>query len=162
MVEEIEQIRIGIAEGAIVSGNGSITTAGLGSCVGLVIYDEDLDLAGMVHVMLPISPKSDPPHPQKYADTALPWLTESLIRRGASLYRLRAKYAGGSQMFKSLQMDALRIGDRNVESVSNLLAALNIPVIGCDVGGNYGRTVRFELSSRMFHIRTARGEERQI
>lgn len=144
------------------NGTGRITTAGLGSCVGLVVYDDDLDVAGMVHIMLPSSSKPDPLYPPKYANTAIPWLVESLLALGANPRKLRAKYAGGAQMFKNLHSDAMRIGERNVESVATVLANLAIPVIATDVGGNMGRTVHFELPSRVFRIRTARGEDGQI
>ncbi|GLV12385.1 putative chemoreceptor glutamine deamidase CheD [Alicyclobacillus hesperidum] len=162
MVEEKEQIRIGIAEGAILATPGTLMTAGLGSCVGLVIYDDSRLLAGMVHIMLPESPHGRPSHPQKYADTGIAWLYETLMEHGASHAHLRAKYAGGSQMFQALQMEALRIGERNVRAVSMQLERLRIPVLGADVGGNVGRTVWFELPSRHYLIRTARGDERQM
>ncbi|GMA59033.1 chemotaxis protein CheD [Alicyclobacillus sacchari] len=162
MVDEKEQIRIGIAEGAILTGSGTLMTAGLGSCVGLVIYDETRLLAGMVHIMLPESPHVQPPHPQKYADTGIAWLYETLLQQGASHAHLRAKYAGGSQMFQALQMEGLRIGERNVRAVSMHLERLQIPVIGTDVGGHVGRTVWFELPSRRYFIRTARGDERHL
>ncbi|WAH35382.1 chemotaxis protein CheD [Alicyclobacillus dauci] len=162
MADQTVQVRIGIAEGAVISGAGTLTTTGLGSCVGLVLYDTTLEIAGMVHIMLPTSPNSTPLHPQKYADTGMTWLVQEMLQHGASLTRLRAKYAGGAQMFRNLQTESLRIGDRNVESVRQLLEELRVPVVSHDVGGSFGRTVRFDLPSRMLHIRTARGEERQI
>ena len=33
----------------------TIRTSGLGSCVGVVLYDEAKKIAGMVHIMLPDS-----------------------------------------------------------------------------------------------------------
>ncbi|GEO24833.1 chemoreceptor glutamine deamidase CheD [Alicyclobacillus acidoterrestris] len=162
MSEVEQQLRIGIAEGALLYGPGQIVTAGLGSCVGLVLYDDRRDVAGMVHIMLPTAPKPNPIHPQKYADTAIPWLFDELLRVGAQRPHIKAKLAGGAQMFRNLQTEALRIGDRNLQAATELLDELQIPVVAQDVGGHYGRTVRFELPSRVFFIRTAKGEQRQI
>lgn len=162
MADSSQQVRIGIAEGAVIRRAGQIITAGLGSCVGLVLYDDVVDVAGMVHIMLPNAPKPDPIHPQKYADTAIAWLYEALLREGARPLHVKAKMAGGAQMFRNLTTEALRIGDRNVQMTTELLHGLQIPVVAEDVGGHYGRTVRFDLPTRVFSIRTARGEERQI
>lgn len=162
MIEERVMVRIGIAEGAVISDDGSITTTGLGSCIGLVLFDVAFPIAGMIHIMLPKSPNSTPAFPQKYADTGIAWLVSELGKKGANLNRLRAKYAGGAQMFQSLQMDSLRIGDRNVEAVAERLASLHIPTISTDIGGHLGRTVRFDVATKHYHIRTARGDEREI
>ncbi|SIS90264.1 chemotaxis protein CheD [Alicyclobacillus vulcanalis] len=153
---------MGIAEGALLCGPGRLVTTGLGSCVGVVIYDPTVEVAGLVHVMLPASPSAETKAPQKYADTAIDWLVGELVRAGASPERFVAKYAGGAQMFQGVRMEALRIGERNVEAVAQELAARGIPVIGRDVGGHQGRTIGFELPSCALTIRTARGETRVL
>lgn len=139
MVDEQQTIRIGIAEGAILTGPGTITTTGLGSCIGLVLFDVIDHVAGMVHVMLPESPSPSPALPQKYADTGIRWLYENVLEAGANRARLKAKYAGGSQMFRGLQTEALRIGDRNIAAVAEHLSQLHIPIVNFDVGGSVGR-----------------------
>ncbi|MGD6887874.1 chemotaxis protein CheD, partial [Staphylococcus shinii] len=48
-------VKVGIAEMGIVKSPQLIRTAGLGSCVGVVIYDTSTKIAGMVHIMLPDS-----------------------------------------------------------------------------------------------------------
>ena len=50
-----EVIRVGIADMNIVKEPKTIRTSGLGSCVGVVLYDEKKKIAGMLHVMLPDS-----------------------------------------------------------------------------------------------------------
>ncbi|MFD1674681.1 chemotaxis protein CheD [Alicyclobacillus fodiniaquatilis] len=162
MLEKNQQLRIGIAEGGVIQGEGRIFTRGLGSCVGLVLYDACTHIAGMVHIMLPYSPEKAPLAPQKYADTGISWLFETLVDLGVNLACLKAKYAGGAQMFRHLTTEALRIGERNIAAIEEMLDALEIPVISTDTGGNYGRSVWFEMPSCRLVIRTATGELRQI
>lgn len=50
-----EAVKVGIAEMEVVVAPNVIRTCGLGSCVGVVIYDSGKAVAGMAHVMLPHS-----------------------------------------------------------------------------------------------------------
>lgn len=153
---------MGIAEGAVMCGPGRLVTTGLGSCVGVVIYDAEGHVAGLAHVMLPESPSPDTKAPHKYADTAIDWLIREIVRAGGSPLRLRAKYAGGAQMFQGVKMETLRIGERNAEAVQKQLADRGIPVAGRDVGGHQGRTLWFEMPSCILTVRTARGDIRVL
>lgn len=160
-------INVGIAEAALVRAPRRIRTTGLGSCVGLVIYDLDARLAGLAHVMLPATPQDhdgvagrrDPhlasPSP-KYADGAVEWLLTELRQEGARRSALRAKFAGGAQMFSTHGLsEFMRIGPRNVEAVQTALASHRIPVLAVDVGGNVGRTIEFDCETGGLSIRTA-------
>jgi len=162
VTDEGIEIRVGIAEGAILRGKGRLVTAGLGSCVGVVIYDADGRIAGLAHVMLPESPPRETRAPQKYADTAIDWLIREIVEAGGCPLRLRAKYAGGAQMFQGVKMEALRVGERNAEAVKKRLADRGIPVMASDVGGHQGRTLWFDLPSCVLTVRTARGETRAL
>ena len=68
-----------------------------------------------------------------------------MVALGANKSRLKAKIAGGAQMFAfNAAAESLgRVGDRNVEAVKANLAALRIPIIAEDTGLNYGRTIEF-------------------
>ncbi|MCL6593922.1 MAG: chemotaxis protein CheD, partial [Alicyclobacillus sp.] len=90
---------------------GRLRTAGLGSCVGVVIFDTWARIAGLAHVMLPASPGPGSGSPAKYAATAVPWLVRQICQAGGSSDRLKAKLAGGAQMFASTGMsDFMRVG----------------------------------------------------
>jgi chemotaxis protein CheD len=131
-------IKVGIADMNIARGTQTIRTSGLGSCVGVVLYDQLKELAGLVHVMLPDSSlsKGGPVNIAKYADTAIKELVERMQREGARVSSLKAKMAGGAQMFQfSTGSDLMRIGPRNVEAVRKELSAMRIPIIAEDVGG---------------------------
>lgn len=115
---------------------------GLGSCIGLVLYDPLAGAAAMAHIVLPSSPEPNPPQPAKYADSAVPYLLEGLFQLGAVKGRIAAHIAGGAKMLKLSGI--ADIGRRNTEAVKNLLHERGIPIIGECVGGNAGRTLRWD------------------
>lgn len=157
MIEEQSIVKVGMADLNVVQRSGVIRTVGLGSCVGLTMYDPQLKVAGMAHVMLPSSDiaREGQLNIAKYADTALPALLDKLLQLGASPSRIVAKMAGGSQMFVFAGTgDTMRIGPRNVESCKLKLAELHIPLIAEDTGGNYGRTIELDASTGILYIRS--------
>lgn len=157
MNDSIHVVKVGIADMNIVRTPDHIRTSGLGSCVGVVIYDQLKELAGLAHVMLPDSSlaRSEKFNIAKYADTAVKELVQRLIESGARQHALKAKLAGGAQMFQFANSnDLMRIGPRNVEAVKKELARLKISIMGEDVGGNAGRTIEFNPKTCMLSIRT--------
>ncbi|GIM47824.1 chemoreceptor glutamine deamidase CheD [Collibacillus ludicampi] len=151
-------VKVGIADLNVVDTPDVIRTTGLGSCVGVVLYDPTCKMAGMAHVMLPESPSTENNvNRGKYANTAVPYLVEWMEKRGARKRNMWAKLAGGAQMFTFAgQSDLMRIGPRNVEAVKMALSRLGIPVMGEDTGGNYGRTIEFSTVDGILTVRTAR------
>ncbi len=148
-------IYIGIADSKVARSPDTLTTLGLGSCVGLVLYDAMAKIGGMVHIMLPIA-KGDAINRFKYADTGLEALLKDVLAQGASRSRLYAKMAGGATMFgTSTQNDMLRVGERNVEMCHRLLHELHIPLKSEETGGNTGRTIEFSCATGELKIRTA-------
>lgn len=146
-----------MADISLASPPHTIRTSGLGSCVGIILYDDRAKISGMAHIMLPDSSfaRSGQMNRAKYADTAIHDLIHLLIKAGTSKYRLKAKIAGGAQMFKfSLNSEAMRIGPRNVKAVKKILNELNIPLVYEDVGGSSGRTIEFNPATSLLEIRT--------
>lgn len=147
MTETAHMEKVGIADMKIVNAPDLIQTCGLGSCVGLVIYDLEKKIAGLAHVMLPESSisKMSGFNPAKYADTAVSLLISNLLSKGARQRALRAKMAGGAQMFQfSSKNEMMRIGPRNVEAIKQELIRFHIYLVSEDVGGNNGRTIEFD------------------
>ncbi|WP_168122231.1 chemotaxis protein CheD [Paenibacillus sp. HB172176] len=148
------QIKVGMADLNIAVDGALLKTTGLGSCVGLTLFDPRSKIAGMAHVMLPSSEiaRESSFNTAKYADTAIPELLDRMLAVGARLDRLQAKMAGGAQMFAlSGQSDTLRIGPRNVESCTALMKHYHIPVLAQDTGSNYGRTIELDsITGKLF------------
>lgn len=149
-------IKVGMADYKLGKENDSLITLGLGSCVGIILYDKMKKIGGMAHIMLPSSREiKNNSNRAKFADTALEDLLESMIEMGASKNRLIAKIAGGAQMFSvSLKSDNLNIGRRNVIAVKEKLSDMRISIIAEDVLGNFGRTIEFTCSDGQLSIKT--------
>lgn len=157
MIDEQHIVKVGMADLNVIRGHGLIRTTGLGSCVGVTLFDPLLKLAGLAHVMLPSSSiaREGALNIAKYADTAVPELVSKLSALGASQSRLVAKMAGGSQMFTFAGTgDSMRIGPRNVESCKAMLSQLGIPLLAEDTGGNYGRTIELDCETGILFIRS--------
>ena len=149
-------VRVGIADMNIVKYPETIRTSGLGSCVGVVLYDEPGKIAGMVHVMLPDSSldRSKRVNVAKFANTGVYALMELLKAEGVRPMSIKAKIAGGAQMFQFGTSDTIRIGPRNIEAVKAELKRLSIPILAEETGGSSGRTIEFDPSTSKLSVRT--------
>ncbi|MBM6618421.1 chemotaxis protein CheD [Bacillus suaedaesalsae] len=152
-----EVVKVGIADMNIVKPPHIIRTSGLGSCVGVVLYDSLSKVAGLAHIMLPDSQlaKTGDMNKAKYANTAIEELIQLIVKSGGKKPQIKAKIAGGAQMFQFTSgSDLMRIGPRNVEAVKEELKRLNITLVGEDTGGNSGRTIEFDPITCELSIRT--------
>lgn len=150
-------IKVGIAQMDIVKAPHTIRTSGLGSCVGVILYDETKQVAGLIHIMLPDSSlgRVETLNVAKFADTGIKALVDLLRLEGVQPFKLKAKIAGGAQMFKfSSDKDSMRIGPRNVDAVKAELRKNGIPLVAEDTGGNSGRTIEFNPVTSKLNIRT--------
>lgn len=157
MIDGQNLVKVGMADLNVVGNSGILRTTGLGSCVGLTLYDPQVKVAGMAHVMLPSSDiaRESQINVAKYADTALPILVDKLLELGAAKRRLIAKMAGGAQMFAFAGSgDTMRIGPRNVESCKEMLNKLGISLMAEDTGANYGRTIEINSDTGILTIRS--------
>jgi len=139
-----EIFRVGMAEYKAARSPAMIVCLGLGSCVGVALYDKLTKIGGIAHVMLPNSNLSTKKefNPGKFADTAIIALVDEMMKLGANHKKLISKIAGGAQMFQTkVQNDIMQIGKRNVEAVKKELMSLHIQIVAEDTMGNYGRTI---------------------
>jgi chemotaxis protein CheD len=158
-------VKVAMADLNVVHLTGILKTTGLGSCVGITLFDSKAKVAGMAHVMLPSSgiAKEGTLNIAKYADTAIPEMIKKMEALGASVRRLEAKMAGGAQMFAlSGQGDTMRIGPRNVESCSEMLRKFDIPLKAEDTGGSYGRTIEFNCETGVLLIRSVQHGNKEL
>ncbi|MCS3922975.1 chemotaxis protein CheD [Methanosalsum natronophilum] len=148
-------ITVGMADYAIGTSPISLTTLGLGSCVGITLYDSKTKLGGLLHIMLPsVDQARSKENLAKFADTGIPLLIDDIIERGASKRRLEAKIVGGASMFSSKNGN-LKIGERNISSTKEVLYKLNIPIKGQDTGKNYGRTIKLDTNTGNLTVKSA-------
>lgn len=149
-------INVGMADLKVTRYPDVLTTLGLGSCVGIAVYCTTTKIGGLAHVMLPDSTAiKNNSNIAKFADTATAQMLREMIALGARKATMKAKIAGGAQMFAmDSKNPAMRIGDRNVEASIRALKSHGIPIIGQDTGANYGRTVELYTEDGRFLIKT--------
>jgi chemotaxis protein CheD len=150
-------VKVGMADMQVMRGSGILKTLGLGSCVGLTMYDPWVKVAGMAHIMLPSSDisRETTVKAAKYADLAVPEMLAQLVKLGADPTRIEAKLAGGAQMFAlNTKNDMMRIGPRNVEATREMLKKLSIPLVAEDTGGNYGRTIELDTETGILLVKS--------
>jgi len=155
-----EIIIIGIGEHH--TGSEVMTSIGLGSCVGLILYDKEKKIGSFAHVMLPKSQGKPGERAGKFADTAVDRLLEELEKAGSKRSSLVAKLAGGASMFQHFSGN-LNIGERNAAALKELLAEQRIPVLKEDIGGCVGRTVTlYPLEKGKVVVKQADGVTREL
>jgi chemotaxis protein CheD len=159
-----EVIKVGMADLKICISPDSITTLGLGSCVGIALRDPITKIGGLAHIMLPDSTAiRNQTNIYKFADTGIDELVRLMVEKGASKQRMVAKIAGGAQMFAfQNKSDLVRVGERNVEATKIKLKELGIKILAEDTGNSYGRTVIFYPESGDYYIRAVGKSETVI
>ena len=157
------KIDVSMGGGAVTTAPHIISSSGLGSCVVLTLYDTERKLGGLAHIMLPDSISLNGSHPPyKCADTAIATLIKELRSMKASPRNMVAKLVGGAKMFLSGDDCGPGIGGQNIISIKRILERKRIPVIGENIGGNYGRNVEFYLDSGKVVVRAIGREDREI
>ncbi len=151
-----ELLKVGMADLKTCLPPNGLTTLGLGSCVGIVLYDPMTKVSGLAHVMLPDSTKiKNNSNIAKFADTAVDKLIQDMCALGAKKVRLVAKLAGGAQMFSfNSTNDLMRVGERNIIASRMKLQELGIRILSEDTGNNYGRTIEFNAETGDLLIKT--------
>jgi len=133
------ELSVGIGELKI--GKRALLEAyGLGSCIGVVLFDRSTGISGIAHILLPGASQNGE---TKYAETAIEKMLEDLIKQGARKSKIVSKFAGGANVFKQINLEILKIGTRNAISVEETLKQKKIPILAKDVGGEVGRSVIF-------------------
>lgn len=152
----VNVVKVAMSDLKVVRAPQRLLTTGLGSCIGVCLFDPQAKIAGMAHIMLPDSRQSRGIiNPAKFADTAVPILIKEMERLGAEAARIVAKIAGGAQMFAfSNTNEIMRVGERNTQAVLAKLREEHIPVLVNETGGNFGRTIEFDASNGKLYIRT--------
>jgi chemotaxis protein CheD len=152
-----------VADWAVEKGEAVIATYGLGSCVACVLHDPVAGTGGLAHVLLPSTTLArDRSNPAKFPETAVPLLVDEMVKLGAVPDRLRARLVGGASMFRVASPGIALMGDRNVAATREALRIARIPIVGEDVGLDYGRSVFFHLPDGKLEIRSVQHGSREL
>ena len=150
-----ELIKVGMADLKVGRAPDTLTTLGLGSCIGLTLYDPVSKIGGLVRYMLPDSTKlKNNTNIAKFGDTGIRELLKQVLASGANQRRLVAKIAGGACMFEMSGLSSVgNVGARNAEAAKEILKELKIPLVAEDTGLNYGRTVELKCETGEYVIK---------
>ena len=155
---------VGVADCAVsAEASASLITYALGSCIAVAIHDPVTCVGGLLHLMLPessLARDKAQQNPYMFADSGVPLLFRRAYSAGAEKRRLVIHVAGGAQVVDD--NGVFNIGKRNYLAVRKLLWQAGLLIHAEDVGGSESRTVRLELGTGRFHVRTAGGKERAL
>lgn len=152
-------VNVRVADLVVRSAPATLDALGLGSCVAVMLHDPQARIGGMAHVLLPTPGHGEgaADRPGRYAQTAVPALLEAVLAAGAARHRVVARLVGGATMFANLTAPGLiSVGERNTVAARRALDALGLPLTGEAVGGDYGRSVRFDLAAGSVTVRSVR------
>lgn len=155
----MDTVHVKIADLAVKKSSGVLVTYGLGSCVGVALYDQKSNVGGLAHILLNDSTKFSRPgvtgvNPAKFADTAIPLLVDRMTSLGARKQYMTAQLAGGASLF-NFKSESGNVGDKNIEAVRLVLKEQAIRIISEEVGGSCGRTMRLFVDTGEVTITTA-------
>jgi len=154
---DMERLFVEIADFKIARKQGILETLGLGSCVGVMLYDPVSRIGGLAHIMLSDSARfENQTSPNKFADIGIRNMLRGMRQVGALKSRLTARIAGGAYMFESVahHSNAMDIGARNVAAVKKVLSEEGIPLAAEDTGKSHGRSVEFHVETGKIFIRS--------
>ncbi len=159
----MNNVIVGISEMAVSDNPEDVLiTYSLGSCLGVTFYDTQRRIGGMMHCMLPLSQidqQKAKENPCMFVDTGTPLLLTTLFNQGCRKNDLITRIAGASAVLDSKGL--FRIGERNYAVFRKILWKNSLLIKGEDVGGNISRTIRLEIATGRFIIKSC-GAEREL
>jgi chemotaxis protein CheD len=157
-------VAVGLGEIKISDDPNTVLVAfGLGSCVGIGIYDPIKKMGGMLHAVLPKANGPNDDTPGKYVDSGIKLLLENLKNNGLNLGRSNLYLIGGANiLLTNKESTPFDIGTRNVKTAEDVLDALKLKPLARDTGGHNGRTFRLYIGEGRATIRTMGEKEKDI
>jgi chemotaxis protein CheD len=159
-----DRTSVNVADIRVAYAPATLVALGLGSCVAIVVHDPVAGVGGMAHVLLPSAPPGRTVAlPGRYAQSAIPLLIEQVLAAGADRARLTGRLAGGAAMFANLSAPGMiHMGERNTLAAREALHGQGVRVIGEWVGGDFGRSVSYDLATGVVRVSSVRHGVRDL
>lgn len=157
-------IGVGLGERVISRKPDDILVAyGLGSCLGIGMYDPIVRVAGLLHAVLPEGQNEVEKFCSRYVNSGIQGLSDDMVKAGALVNRMVIWVTGGANMLVSGEFSrAFDIGNRNIEVARRTFEGLRLPLAAIDVGGHLGRTVRLYVGVGKMTVRVIGGQEKDL
>ncbi len=140
---------------------------GLGSCMGVVMYDPEAKIGGILHCLLPDSKafssetlSAQANKPLTFVNEGIPLMLRQIQADGAEPNRLRVYLVGGAS-FTNDANDLFSIGIRNFVVACETLRQLKLPLTGKEAGGRIARTLGLHIGNGRVWIETG-GKEHDL
>ncbi len=161
---EKKTIEVNIAEMKIARTPDILITRGLGSCLGITIYDPLKKVGAMAHAMLPdIDRAKVKSNPARFVNSVIRKMTEGLESSGGAKSRFIAKLFGGAHMFSFISADnILNVGQKNIDIALEVFKELGINVAVQETGGTFGRTIELNLEDGKVRVHTISQGEKDL
>jgi chemotaxis protein CheD len=153
-----QRIPIGIGQLTVTKDPDTMLVAyGLGSCIGISMYDPAARVVAMAHILLPSSDgkAAEAKEPARFADSGVDLLVSKILAAGALKARLVVKIAGGASVLGAANAEKFKIGERNAEAVKVHLKRHGLRLAAEQVGGTKGRTLELYAAGGKTYVRTA-------
>lgn len=128
--------------------NSYLITYSLGSCIGIIMHDATVRVAGMLHFQLPDSKghqERATQNPYMFGDTGIPLLFDQMFAHGANKQRIAISIFGGASMLDDKKL--FKIGIKNARATKKILWQNCVSVRHEDIGGSDSRTISVEVAS---------------
>lgn len=154
-IDLIEEVSTG--EVRTSRGDRILVSNALGSCVAVVAFDSVMRIGGIAHVMLPgTAGHRHGAERLRYAEESIEELLHRVKALGSQLSNLATVLAGGGNV---LYRPDDTICTLNIQSVTEILRRLAIPVLARSLGGTKRRRVKLDLASGCVFCAVGEDEE---
>ena len=129
----------------VCQGAGVLLASAIGSCVVVTVYDPNLYVGGMAHVMLPwASPYSDRSTKTKYAEQAMQELLRRMTDCKANRDRLDLCLIGGGNLLGDGHED---LSIEIAQSLLQIFDRMGIKPVASELGGTQRRSCSLDVAS---------------
>lgn len=143
--------------------NEVLIAFGLGSCLGIGMFDPIAKVGGLIHVVLPEQKSGNDPNLAKFVDTGISLMLQKMATEGALQSRMIIKMAGGANMLTAPGLiGTFDIGTRNIQKAHEVFMTLKLSIQKEEVGGQVGRTVRLYVADGRMTVRMMGSQERNL
>lgn len=132
----------------------TLVAAGVGSGIGLAVYDPHTRVGGMLHFILPDSALEKEiarQNPFMFADTGLTALFEALSEIGGLRERVKVMACGGAEIMG--QTGDHNIGKLNSAALKKWLVREKIRLDVLDTGGHVNRSLKLDIATGDLFVR---------
>ena len=146
--------QVAIEEYEVTDSGERLVAYGLGSCLGVALFDEKESIAGLIHVKRPTAPSGTTSSKATFADTGIRMLFDEMQSKGATTRHTKATLAGGIDTGGAASAVNMSIGKKNVNQAKQTLDELGITVLNTAVGGDKAMSIHFDGGSGEASIET--------